>query len=161
MRKLPNYHNYLSAFISIVLLFLLLSCAGKTSDYVSEQERWQLFAEVGQGQRQLLINTARCSKSNEEGFFKCPARIVPSPQRVEALKDMITRGNREAGVDAKNGEQFLEALIKSETSVHDCDIACKQKILYLWETKQHALEYPVSESGPYSEALMKTVCESE
>jgi hypothetical protein len=95
-----------------------------------------------------------------EGIFKCSAKIVPSPKRIKGLKDMITEGNREAGVEANKGEQFLEAMIKSETSVHDCEISCKHNLLHLWRTKQHILEYPVSESGPDREVL-KTVCESE
>jgi len=105
-----------------------------------------------------MIDTVNLSRL-EDGVFKCSAKIVPSPKRVKALKDTITQANREAGIEANNEEQFLKGMIDSETKLHDCEISCKNNMLYFYIHKQHILEFPVSESGPDRE-LLKMVCES-
>ena len=123
-----------------------------------EKETWQLFTEINKGRQLLLIDTVNLSRL-EDGVFKCSAKIVPSPKRVKALKDTITKANQEAGIEAKNEEQVVNGIIKSETKLHDCEISCKNDMLYFYLHKQHILEFPVSESGPDRE-LMKRVCES-
>jgi hypothetical protein len=122
-----------------------------------EKENWQLFTEIKKGQYLLMIDTVNLSRL-EDGSFKCSAKIVPSPKRVKALKDAITQANQEAGIEAKNEEQMVNGIVKSETTLHDCEISCKNNMLYFYLHKQHILEFPVSESGADSE-LMKRLCE--
>ena len=146
------------------LAFVITSCAVNSHiAIVQEKEKWQLFTEINKGKYQLLIDTAGVSKIDDgvtEGAFKCSAKIVPSPQRVEALKKTISQANREAGLDPSKDAQILKGLIDKETQLHDCEISCKNDVLYFYIHKQHILEFPVSESGPDRE-LFKIVCESD
>ena len=158
MQKLHKKRSLLKAFIFLPLLFLLLSCT-MSHRFAQGKETWQLFTEINKGQQLLLIDTVNLSRL-EDGVFKCSAKIVPSPKRVKALKDTITQANQEAGIEAKNEEQVVNGIIKSETTLHDCEISCKNNMLYFYLHKQHILEFPVSESGPDRE-LMKRVCESD
>jgi hypothetical protein len=112
---------------------------------------------------QLLIDTAGVSKIDDgvtEGAFKCFAKIVPSPKRVEALRKTISEANREAGLEPSKDEQILKGWIDNETKLYDCEISCKNDMLYFYIHKQHILEFPVSESGPDRE-LFKIVCEKQ
>lgn len=158
MQKLHKKSFLLKSFIYLQLPFMLLSCCMLNTRPVQDKETWQLFTEIKQGQYQLMIDTVNLSRL-EDGSFKCFAKIVPSPKRVKALKDTITQANREAGIEAKNEEQIVNGIITSETKLHDCEISCKNDMLYFYIHKQHILEFPVSESGPDRE-LMKRVCEN-
>ena len=156
MQKFSQTHFLLKSLIFLPLLFLLLSCA-MSPRLAQEKEPWQLFTEINKGQQLLLIDTVNLSRL-EDGTFKCSAKIVPSTKRIKAIKDTITQANREADIEAKNEEQVVNGIIKSETKFHDCEISCKNDMLYFYLHKQHILEFPVSESGPDRE-LFKTVCE--
>ena len=157
MQKLHKKSSLLKSIIYLPLPFLLLSCMLNTRP-VQDKENWQLYTEMKKGQYLLLIDTVNVTRLSD-GVFKCSAKIVPSPKRVKALKDTITKANQEAGIEATNEEQVVNGIIKSETKLHDCEISCKNDMLYFYLHKQHILEFPVSESGPDRE-LMKRVCES-
>lgn len=162
MQRSHKKSSLLKSFIFLPLLFILLLCTINLC-VAQEKETWQLFTEINKGQQLLLIDTAGVSKIDDgvtEGAFKCTAKIVPSPKRVKAIRETISQANREAGLEPSKDEQILKGWIDNETKLHECEISCKNDMLYFYIHKQHILEFPVSESGPDRD-LFRIVCEQK
>jgi hypothetical protein len=146
MRNMFSKQNFFKLSLFSQLLFLTISCAA-SSPVARNQEPWQLFALVNKGQHQLFVNVIDASLL-EPGVFKCSAKRIPSPERIKALGEAMRQGNKDAGLEAGQEDQFLKAIIDSESKYYGCEISCKLDTLYLQVEKQHIVEYPIAESGP-------------
>jgi hypothetical protein len=160
MKKWFMNQSILMFLLIALSVFLIASCSIMSPRTPQEKERWQLFTEMKQGNYRLLIDTLDVSKIEDgvtEGSFKCIAEITPAEKRIQAIRKTVREANSEAGLAQDRDEQVVKGLIANETKLHDCEISCKNDMLYFYLHKQHILEFPVSASGPDRDIFNK-VC---
>jgi len=175
MQKLIIVQPVFKLSLLIFFALVILSCAANRSapslpvqsltapdsPVLQEKEKWRFFFEINKGDHHLLIDTGSISRyddADSDGVFKCSAKIIPSPKRETRIRESVSEGNREAGLDMSRNEQFVSAWIKRETKLYNCEIACKQKKFFLHRNKQHIIEYDVPEDDPVASDFMKKVC---